>query len=184
MSGVRALALADIEALQQMDERQHGHAWSYRTFVDDIEQDNRVHLVLESDDEIVGHAGAWIDGPSCRVTNVAVSHTQAGNGYDSILLLSLLRRALAEPHVANVQLEVRPSNRRAQQLYSRFGFLPAGIERNFYDRSDDRGSRDAIVMAVPDVCEDAWRDRLDQIEQAVHDKILLQGEANDAGAAA
>ena len=161
---IRPLASTDIAALQAIDELQHGQVWSQRMFQAEIDDPQRIHLVAERAGDIVGHAAAWIDGSSCRVTNVAVAQEHSGHGHGSALLLSLTRAVLEGHRVSNMQLEVRPTNRRAQRLYGRFGFMPVGVEREFYDRSDDRGSRDAVVMAVPDVCAEPWRTRLDKIE--------------------
>lgn len=157
---IRDLRKSDIAGLQEIDTAAHGSPWSQRTFLDDISATDRLHLVAETANSVVGHAAAWIDGPSCRVTNVAVDAAHAGQGHASALLGALLQQSMATHRVANVHLEVRPSNRRAQRLYSRFGFVPVGVERNFYDRSDVHGSRDAVVMAVIDVCAEVWRDRL------------------------
>jgi len=175
---IRDLQPTDVRALQHIDQAQHGEAWSQRTFTDELANNDRVHLVAEIADQVVGHASAWIDGSSCRVTNVAVASDCTGHGLGSALLMSLMREVLARHQIANMQLEVRPTNRRAQRLYSRFGFMPVGVERNFYDRCDDRGSCDALVMAVPDVCAEPWRARIDQIESDI------ASSSNDAGAAA
>lgn len=161
---IRPLIEADIAGLQRLDDAAHGAPWSHRTFVDDIESDDRLHLVAETQDNtIVGHAAAWVDRGSCHITNVAVDAACAGHGHATALLIELIGRTMAEHRVMNLQLEVRPANRRAQRLYGRFGFVPVGIDRDFYDQSDDRGSRDALVMAVADVCAESWRERLDQL---------------------
>lgn len=160
---IRSLAVGDVDYLQALDTEAHGQAWSRRVFVDEMTGDDRVHLVAETDGAVVGHVAAWIDGKSCRITNVAVARDHAGHGHASALLLAVFDRALARSSVMNAQLEVRPGNRRAQRLYSRFGFVPVGIERNFYDRRDDAGSTDALIMAVTDVCSTTWRDRLDRL---------------------
>lgn len=176
---VRPLNESDIASLQEIDTAAHGQAWSHRTFLDDIDQPDRLHLVAQVDDAIVGHAATWIDASSCRITNVAVAADQHGRGHATAMLLALIDQVLSQYPVANLQLEVRPSNRRAQRMYSRFGFMPVGVERNFYDRSDDRGSTDAVIMAVPDVCADPWRERLSDL-RATH---LTESE-RDEGAAA
>lgn len=41
-----------------------------------------------------------------------------------------------------VSLEVRPSNRVAQQVYSAFSFEQVGVHKGYYERDDE----DAIVM--------------------------------------
>lgn len=161
---IRPLTEHDIVDLQRIDDTAHGSPWSRRTFVDDIERDDRVHLVAQSHDAtILGHAAAWVDDGSCHITNVAVAPGQAGRGHATALLLELIDDTLQRHRVMNLQLEVRPSNRRAQRLYGRFGFVPVGIERDFYDHRDEQGSCDALVMAVADVCSDGWRERLQDI---------------------
>jgi len=177
---IRPLTETDIAALQTIDVEAHGQAWSHRAFLDEVEQGDRVHLVAQTNAGVVGHAAAWIDASSCRITNVAVAAQHHGHGHATAMMLTLISEVLDRPHVANLQLEVRPANRRAQRMYSRFGFVPVGVERNFYDRGDDQGSTDAVVMAVADVCADTWRERLVEL-QAAHDHTESDG---DAGAAA
>lgn len=158
---IRPLTERDIAALQELDDVAHGTQWSRRTFVADIESADRLHLVAETDDDaLVGHASAWVDECSCRITNVAVDAANIGQGHATALLLELISETLDNHRVNNLQLEVRPNNRRAQRLYGRFGFVPVGIDRDFYDRRDEQGSRDALVMAVADVCSESWRERL------------------------
>lgn len=157
---IRPLCLDDVAALQAIDERAHGEAWSYATFAGQVDDRAYSHLVATtSDGELLGHAATWLDNGSLRVINVATSEASAGQGVASTLLLALFADACSAERVV---LEVRPSNRRAQRLYSRFGFAPAGIERSFYDRSDATGSRDAVVMTVsnPDA---SWQERLTRI---------------------
>ena len=177
---LRLLQEADIARLQKIDVEAHGQAWSYRVFLDEVEQNDRVHLVAQTDVGVVGHASAWIDASSCRVTNVAVAAQQHGQGHATAMMLALINQVLDTPHVANLQLEVRPANRRAQRMYSRFGFVPVGVERNFYDRSDGQGSTDAVVMAIADVSSDTWRERLAEL-QVAHDHTESD---RDTGAAA
>ena len=178
MTGVRPLCRKDIPALQTLDASAHGSAWSHRTFVDEIEQDNRIHLVAEVSDGLIGHAAAWLDGASCRITNVAVSEEHAAQGHGTGLLLELIEQALANHRFTNMQLEVRATNRPAQRMYRRFGFMPVGVERDFYDRADSQGGRDALIMAVADVCDASWRRRLAEI-RTEHTQ-----QQNDNGAAA
>jgi ribosomal-protein-alanine N-acetyltransferase len=83
-------------------------------------------------------------------------------------LLEVLRRAMTENLVARVQLEVRPANRRAQRLYGRFGFVPVGVHRGFYDRADESGSTDAVVMVVADHRSPAWTERLERLDRSAN----------------
>jgi ribosomal-protein-alanine N-acetyltransferase len=55
-------------------------------------------------------------------------------------------------------LEVRHTNTGAQELYRRFGFVPAGIRQKYYENTDD-----AIVMWCTDIQSDEYSRRLDAI---------------------
>ncbi len=168
MTTIRPLHQSDIAELQAIDEVAHGEAWSTAAFGEQIKLDAVRHLVAEGDaGTIVGHAGVWRDGPTWRITNVAVAAEAAGNGVATALLLELLN----DPHDCDrIELEVRPSNRGAQRLYNRFGFAPVGIERGFYDRSDASSSRDALVMAIAEPNSTAWRDRVENLRQTINQR--------------
>ena len=55
-------------------------------------------------------------------------------------------------------LEVRVSSTGAQELYRRFGFVPAGIRPRYYENTED-----AIVMWCNDLTGDEYGEQLDQI---------------------
>jgi ribosomal-protein-alanine N-acetyltransferase len=55
-------------------------------------------------------------------------------------------------------LEVRVSGAGAQALYRRFGFVPAGVRKQYYEHSED-----AIVMWCHDVQSAEYREMLDRI---------------------
>jgi ribosomal-protein-alanine N-acetyltransferase len=56
-------------------------------------------------------------------------------------------------------LEVRVTNVAAQALYREFGFVPAGIRKNYYAEVNE----DAIVMWAYDVATPEYAARLDAI---------------------
>lgn len=160
---VRSIESRDIVTLQELDMLTHGECWSRRVFLDEISLSNRHHIIVEVDGVIAGHAAMYTTDESAHITNVAVSPDFQRRSLASGLVLALCRLALARRGVQRLVLEVRPDNRAAQSLYRRFGFSPVGIVRNFY--GSRRGtSTDAMVMEVIDIRDDAWTNRIDQIE--------------------
>ena len=160
----RPLRHDDIAALQVLDRAAHGEAWSRAAFVAQIDDPAFRHLVaLDTDGVVLGHAATWADGGHVRLVNVACAVDASGRGVASRLLLDLFVGVDAD----RLSLEVRPRNRRAQRLYGRFGFVPAGVARGFYDRADVTGSVDALVMVVPEPRSPAWRQRLATIAGAL-----------------
>ncbi|MFJ4919963.1 ribosomal protein S18-alanine N-acetyltransferase [Streptomyces sp. NPDC088725] len=92
---------------------------------------------------IVGYAGLAAAGGLGDVQTIAVAREYWGAGLGSRLLTELLRHATAF-ECAEVLLEVRVDNTRAQKLYERFGFEPIGFRRGYYQP----GNVDALVMRV------------------------------------
>jgi ribosomal-protein-alanine acetyltransferase len=92
---------------------------------------------------MTGYAGLMFvpGGRAADVLTIAVRPAYWGQGIGSTLLGALLAAA-AERGCAEVFLEVRADNPRAQGLYERRGFARIGVRRGYYQPS----GTDAIVM--------------------------------------
>ncbi|AKL70190.1 ribosomal protein S18-alanine N-acetyltransferase [Streptomyces goshikiensis] len=106
----------------------------------------RRYVVAETPDgRLVGYAGLSAAGDLGDVQTIAAARDQWGTGLGARLLTDLLRAATAF-ECAEVLLEVRVDNTRAQKLYERFGFEPIGFRRGYYQP----GNVDALVMRLSD----------------------------------
>lgn len=94
-------------------------------------------------DRLVGFAGAWIVMDEAHITTIGVHPEFRRHGIGEQLFTALLREA-AGSGVRRASLEVRESNRAAQALYAKFGFVPIARRRGYYT---DTGE-DAIVMWI------------------------------------
>ncbi|MFF7971659.1 ribosomal protein S18-alanine N-acetyltransferase [Streptomyces sp. NPDC007905] len=103
----------------------------------------RRYVVAEDDDRIVGYAGLTASGDLGDVQTIAVARDHQGTGLGGRLLTELLKAATAF-ECAEVMLECRVDNVRAQKLYERFGFVPIGFRRGYYQP----GNVDALVMRL------------------------------------
>ncbi|MFH7599037.1 ribosomal protein S18-alanine N-acetyltransferase [Streptomyces racemochromogenes] len=108
---------------------------------------SRRYVVAEdpASGRIVGYAGLAASGDLGDVQTIAAAKDQWGTGLGARLLTELLRAATAF-ECAEVLLEVRVDNTRAQRLYERFGFEPIGFRRGYYQP----GNVDALVMRLTD----------------------------------
>ncbi|GAA5068673.1 ribosomal protein S18-alanine N-acetyltransferase [Streptomyces similanensis] len=125
-------------------------AWSRGMFWSELAHSRgpeatRRYVVAEQDGRIVGYAGLVATGDQGDVQTIAVARDQWGTGLGSLLLTELLRAATAF-ECAEVMLECRVDNVRAQRLYERFGFAPIGFRRGYYQP----GNVDALVMRLTD----------------------------------
>jgi ribosomal-protein-alanine N-acetyltransferase len=106
---------------------------------------SRRYYVAVDGDRLVGYAGLAAQGDQGDVQTIAVARDQWGTGLGGRLLTGLLRAATAF-ECAEVLLECRVDNVRAQKLYERFGFESIGFRRGYYQP----GSVDAVVMRLTD----------------------------------
>ncbi|MEU6087453.1 ribosomal protein S18-alanine N-acetyltransferase [Streptomyces sp. NPDC047085] len=125
-------------------------AWSRGMFWSELAhargpEATRRYLVAEEDDRIVGYAGLAASGDLGDVQTIAVARELQGTGLGARLLTELLRAA-TDFECAEVMLECRVDNIRAQKLYERFGFAPIGFRRGYYQP----GNVDALVMRLTD----------------------------------
>ena len=59
-------------------------------------------------------------------------------------------------------LEVRMSNVGAQQLYHKFGFVSAGVRRNYYSETGE----DALIMWLYELLSETVQERLRALGEA------------------
>ncbi|MGW4897226.1 ribosomal protein S18-alanine N-acetyltransferase [Kitasatospora sp. NPDC004240] len=100
-------------------------------------------VATAADGAVVGYAGLMAVAGEGDVQTIAVDERHQGAGLGAELLADLIREA-ARRGCAEVLLEVRVDNPRAQRLYERFGFEPVGIRRGYYQPANV----DALVMRL------------------------------------
>ncbi|OEJ35830.1 ribosomal protein S18-alanine N-acetyltransferase [Streptomyces subrutilus] len=142
----------DIEPVLELEhELFPDDAWSAAMFWSELAhargpQSTRRYVVAENGSgRLVGYAGLAAAGDLADVQTIAAARDQWGTGLGARLLTDLLRAATAF-ECAEVLLEVRVDNARAQKLYERFGFEPIGFRRGYYQP----GNVDALVMRLTD----------------------------------
>ncbi|CAM5270055.1 ribosomal protein S18-alanine N-acetyltransferase [Streptomyces chartreusis] len=123
-------------------------AWSRGMFWSELAHSRgpeatRRYVVAEGPDRVVGYAGLASAGDLADIQTIAVARDHWGTGLGGRLLTELLRAA-GDFECAEVMLECRVDNVRAQKLYERFGFEAIGFRRGYYQP----GNVDALVMRL------------------------------------
>jgi ribosomal-protein-alanine N-acetyltransferase len=151
---VRDMTLDDVPAVGLLEHRLFPiDAWPVQMFLDELSQpETRRYLVAEGSDGIVGYAGLMCIEPIADVQTIAVVPEYEGRGIGSDLLTRLIGEARRRG-AADVLLEVRADNPRAQQLYLRFGFEQIHIRPRYY-----RDGVDALIMRLPLAAQTAGGD--------------------------
>jgi ribosomal-protein-alanine N-acetyltransferase len=144
-----------IEAMKRRHLRQvltieaatYDRHWSRQVFIDELAQvgrGGRHYLIARRGRAILGYGGLWVvdaaGDTEAHVTNIVVSESARREGVGSALMMELAEHARSVGATAWT-LEVRASAEPAQAMYQRFGFVPAGIRKAYYEHGED-----AVVM--------------------------------------
>jgi [ribosomal protein S18]-alanine N-acetyltransferase len=156
---MRPRHLHQIMAIERVS---YPRPWTTQVFHDELEQvraGRRYYIVGRSGRSVVGYGGAMFAADEAHVTNVAVHPEHRRTGVATMLLGELANEAIRRGAAAWT-LEVRASNRSAQDLYRKFGFVPAGVRTRYYE-----GQEDAIVMWCQDIQSGEYAQRLADLQR-------------------
>lgn len=171
----------DIEVMRRrhlrhvmpIEEVVYPRPWSTGVFhaeLDLAKRGERYYIVGTIDGRLVGYAGMLFTPDDAHVTNIAVDPAWQRRGIATELLLELCWKA-REHGSQGMSLEVRVSNDAAQALYARFGFVPAGVRRKYYENVED-----AIVMWCHEVGSPDYAHRLRAIEDERRASVQRAGQ--------
>jgi len=135
----------DLDAVMAIEQAIYSHPWTRGNFVDSLSAGYECRC-LWLGAELLGYLVLMVAAQEAHLLNLSISVTHQRRGLGSGLLreaADLARRLGAR----NVFLEVRPSNRGAQALYTRFGFRKIGTRRGYYPAH--AGREDALVLTLP-----------------------------------
>jgi len=142
LAPMREQDLAEVMAIEAAI---YTHPWTRGNFSDSLRAGYECRT-LRLGAELIGYFVLMAAAGEAHLLNlsIATAHQRAGHG--SRLLGEAMARA-RELGARSLFLEVRPSNRGAQALYTRFGFRKIGTRRGYYPAQ--AGREDAIVLTLP-----------------------------------
>jgi ribosomal-protein-alanine N-acetyltransferase len=159
-----------IRAVLRIEQQVYPRPWSASLFHSELAlKSTRAYFVARVDREIVGYAGLMMTVDDGHVTTIAVDPSWHRNLIGTRLLLVLAREGIARG-ATSLTLEVRMSNRGAQELYRQFGFQPVGVRKNYYQEVNE----DALVMWAHEVDQPAYSELLDSIERALPHETIVE----------
>lgn len=131
-------------------------------------------LHREPSPPILGYVGLRLRGDDAHISTIAVHPEWRGLGLGEFLLLEALERAF-RLGMQRVTLEVRPSNRVAQRLYAKVGFVRTGVRPGYY-----RDGEDAWLMALAPL-DEACAVRLRALRRRLETRLrkeIVKGEVD------
>ena len=133
---------ADIDGMHAIEENTFDSPWSRKSIEDELANPCARYLVARENGEVIGYAGMWLVIDEGHVTNVAVREDKRGLGIGKELMKQLIQLA-ADSGMIWMTLEVRRSNKVAQNLYHSFGFIDVGYRKRYYENNED-----ALLMGL------------------------------------
>ena len=138
---IENLNLTHIEEICDIEKRCFSDAWSRQSFIDEIDNENSVFIVVKKEDKIVAYSGFWYIVDDAQIMNVAVDIAYKGMKISHILMKEMIQRAM-DKNMATMSLEVRVSNEIAINLYKVYGFEIVGVRKQYYQDNKE----DAYIM--------------------------------------
>ncbi|MFC4766879.1 ribosomal protein S18-alanine N-acetyltransferase [Effusibacillus consociatus] len=138
----RRMQLSDIDRILEIEHRSFSAPWSRAAFEGELTRNHFAkYIVVEIDGVVAGYAGMWIIIDEAHITNIAIDPAYRGRKLGENLLRQMMMVAVWNG-ADRMTLEVRVSNKTAQSLYQKLGFIKYGIRKGYYS---DNGE-DAIIM--------------------------------------
>lgn len=133
---------SDVDGMHAIEEATFASPWSRQSIEAELHNPCARYLVARENGEVTGYAGMWLVIDEGHVTNVAVREDRRGMGLGKELMKRLIQLA-ADSGMIWMTLEVRRSNKVAQNMYHGFGFVDVGYRKRYYENNED-----ALLMGL------------------------------------
>ncbi len=134
---IRDMNKADIPSVLKIELTCFDFPWSESMFMNQLMlEDIALILVAVRDDTIVGYVIVWLEGKDSHILNVAVDKKWRGKKIADGILNAVITQSVNKG-CSRIYLEVRKSNRYAQDFYRRNGFQVIGEEAGYYGETGE-----------------------------------------------
>ena len=142
LSPMREQELAEV---MRIESAIYTHPWTHGNFADSIRAGYACRTWRLKGD-LIGYFVLMAAAEEAHLLNLSIAavHQRSGHGRALLAEAASLARSLG---ARSLFLEVRPSNRAAQTLYTRFGFRRIAVRRGYYPANP--GREDALVFTLP-----------------------------------
>ena len=159
-TAVQEMGSADLDEVMDLERVTFATPWSRQVFKEELGAPGRSYLVARHGGRVVGYGGMMVVGDDAHINTLATVRPAPVPAIGTRLMLALVDRGL-EAGADHLTLEVRTSNRHAQDFYRKFGMAPVGVRKHYYQ--DD----DALIMWAHDIGGADYQDRLHRIREAL-----------------
>ncbi len=135
----------DIAEILTIETAATAFPWTAKNFEDSLKSGHKAWVFFDNSNTIIGFALVQKVIDEAHLLNICVKQNQQGKGFGRAILNHIIEFAKSISSVL-VVLEVRSSNKRAQQLYLNAGFNEMSVRKDYYPAKI--GREDAILMGL------------------------------------
>ena len=139
---ISKMTVSHLDGVCEIEQQCFVHPWSRESIEAELNNENSLFLVACENDRVIGYIGMNFVIDEGYIYNVAVDEKYRHNGVATALINELVVYA-KKNNFCFLTLEVRQSNENARSLYSKFGFIKAGLRKDYYSLPKE----DAVIMA-------------------------------------
>ena len=136
----------DVSEVLAIENDAYAHPWTRGNFKDSLDSKYETWILRAASGMLTGYFLMMLAVDDAHLLNLAVRSGLYGQGIGRALLDHAVAIARSE-NMSSILLEVRPSNRRAINVYERYGFFQIGLRKGYYPAVNNT-REDAIVMRL------------------------------------
>ena len=185
---IRPMRWEDVSAVMAIERESFPLPWSSYTYRHELTENAYSHYIVvqtrsagpdvrpwwqrllrPTSPPIVAYGGFWLITDEAHISTIAVVTQWRGRGLGELLLSAMIEQAL-RMKATMVTLEVRVSNRVAQDLYLKYGFVIVGTRPRYYRDNEE----DAHIMTVEAVNSDDYRRKFTEMQTALWARLRAE----------
>lgn len=140
----RPMQMDDLDTIMAIEPQIYPYPWTRGNFSDSLSSGYSA-WVLMLNDQIIGYSLMMLVLDEAHLLNLSVAKSYQKQGLGRTLLEHMVSIA-RKNQMANMFLEVRPSNISAIALYENMGFNEMAVRRKYYPAAN--GREDAVLMGL------------------------------------
>lgn len=136
MVDVRKMEFRDIKKVVELEEKYLLESLGEKLLASELsEKNNGVSFyVIENDDVVIGYIGRYYFFQEAEVLNFVVDESYQRQGYGQKLFDKMVKDM---KDVKKITLEVRASNIKGINFYTKNGFKQVGVRKKYYKNGED-----------------------------------------------
>ncbi|MDB2705671.1 ribosomal protein S18-alanine N-acetyltransferase [Pseudomonadota bacterium] len=145
MLSSRKMQPSDLADVVSIEREANQFPWSLKNFEDCLKANHKSWVFFDDSNAILGFTIVQKVVDEAHILNICIKPSVQGQGHGRDLLNYIIDYANKISSVLIV-LEVRSSNKRAQNLYLQAGFNEMSVRKNYYPAAE--GREDAVLMGL------------------------------------